>query len=81
MKDKKEIAQILKDGIHFSAQTGNYVVFDALDKLLERENKLAIEFGSWIINNAISSTMGSLYYKGKEYTIEELFEKFREEKI
>jgi|SRR6185312_196392 len=43
-RGQEEVAAILRDNIHFSGQVGDYVIHRAIEKLLERERKLAIGF-------------------------------------
>lgn len=89
MTDREQIAQILKDNITFSPQVGNYVIHGAIEKLLEREKRIAIEFASWIVlqvyrpapTDTVLAGEWVVMKSGQDLTSDELYEKFKSEQL
>lgn len=87
MTDREQIAQILKDNITFSPQIGDYVIHGAIERLLEREKRIAIEFASWIVLHGYRPANGEWLAGGwvvmknsEDFTSDELYEKFKSER-
>lgn len=88
MTDREQIAQILKDNITFSPQIGDYVIHGAIERLLEREKRIAIEFASWIAIHGYRPAPTDTVLAGgwvvmksrQDFTSDELYEKFKSER-